>query len=92
MPACTSTRRQVGRAGGSTLPSNFSKGWHTVTLDWTKTRITWYFDGHQVFTTTKDIPQQKMFLIMNVADTSTAAGACNGTMLVKTVKVWQPKA
>lgn len=84
---------KVGRQGGRVkLPSNFSKGWHTVTLDWTKTRITWYLDGHQVFTTTKDIPQQKMFLIMNVADTSTAAGACNGSMLVKTVKVWQPKA
>ncbi|MGD0698894.1 MAG: glycoside hydrolase family 16 protein [Trebonia sp.] len=81
--------RQGGRVN---LPSNFSKGWHSVTLDWTKTRITWYFDGHQVFTSTKDIPQQKMYLVMNVADTSTVAGACNATMLVKTVKVWQPKA
>jgi beta-glucanase (GH16 family) len=81
--------RQGGRVN---LPSNFSKGWHSVTLDWTKTRMTWYLDGHQVFTTTKDIPQQKMFLVMNVADTSLAAGTCNGTMLVKTVKVWQPKA
>jgi beta-glucanase (GH16 family) len=84
---------KAGRQGGRVnLPGNFSKGWHTVTLDWTKTRITWYLDGHQVFTTTKDIPQQKMYLVMNVADSSTAAGACNGTMLVKTVKVWQPKA
>ena len=81
-----------GRQGGRVnLPSNFSKGWHSVTLDWTKTRLTWYLDGHQVFTTTKDIPQQKMYLIMNVADSSTAAGACSGTMLVQSVKVWQPK-
>jgi beta-glucanase (GH16 family) len=81
--------RQGGRVN---LPGNFSEGWHSVTLDWTKTRMTWYLDGNQVFTTTKDIPQQKMYLVMNVADSSTAAGACNGTMLVKTVKVWQPKA
>jgi beta-glucanase (GH16 family) len=81
--------RQGGRVN---LPSNFSEGWHSVTLSWTKTRITWYLDDHQVFSTTKDLPQQKMYLVMNVADTSTAAGACNGTMLVKSVKVWQPKA
>lgn len=80
--------RQGGRVN---LPSNFSKGWHSVTLSWTKNRLTWYLDGHQVFTTTKDIPQQKMYLVMNVADTSTAAGTCSGSMLVKSVKVWQPK-
>jgi beta-glucanase (GH16 family) len=81
--------RQGGRVN---LPGNFSQGWHSVTLSWTKTRITWYLDGHRVFTATKDLPQQKMYLIMNVADTSTAEDACNGTMLVKSVKVWQPKA
>ena len=80
--------RQGGRVN---LPSNFSEGWHSVSLYWTKTRVTWYFDGHQVFTATKDLPQQKMFLVMNVADTSVAAGACNAAMLVKSVKVWQPK-
>ena len=82
----------VRQGGRVKLPGNFSKGWHTVSLYWTKTRMTWYLDGHQVFITTKDIPQQKMYLIMNVADTSTAAGTCNGTMLIKSVKVWQPKA
>jgi beta-glucanase (GH16 family) len=84
----TKGARQGGRVN---LPSNFSEGWHSVSLYWTKTRITWYFDGHQVFTATKDLPQQKMFLVMNVADTSTAPGTCNGTMLVKSVQVWQPK-
>jgi hypothetical protein len=27
---------------------------------------------------------------MNVADTSTAVGACTGSMDIKSVKVWQP--
>lgn len=80
--------RQGGRV---TLHTNLSKGWHTITLYWTKTRLTWYYDGRQMFTTKTHIPQQKMYLIMNLADTSTAAGNCNGTMLVKSVKVWQPK-
>lgn len=73
------------------LRSNLSKGWHTITLEWTKNRLTWYYDGREMFTTTKDVPQQKMYLIMNVADTSTAAGTCSGSMLIKAVKVWQPK-
>ena len=81
--------RQGGRVN---LPGNFSQGWHSVTLSWTKTRITWYLDGLRVFTATKDLPKQKMYLVMNVADTSTATGTCNGAMLVKSVKVWQPKA
>jgi beta-glucanase (GH16 family) len=72
------------------LWTNLSKGWHTFTLYWTKSRITWYIDGRQVLTTTEHIPNQKMYLIMDVADTSLAKGACTGTMLVESVKIWQP--
>lgn len=79
--------RQGGRVA---LHSNLSKGWHTITLDWTKTRLTWYYDGRKMFTTTKSVPQRKMYLVMNVASTSAAVGNCNGTMLIKAVKVWQP--
>ena len=44
----------------------------------------------QVFTTTSYVPQQAMFFIANVADDSTAAGACTGTMQIQSVKVYQP--
>jgi beta-glucanase (GH16 family) len=81
--------RQGGRVS---LTSNLSKGWHTISLYWTKSRLTWYIDNRQVLTTTKGIPKQKMYLIMNLADTSTAAGTCTGTMLVSSVRVWQPTA
>jgi hypothetical protein len=30
-------------------------------------------------------------LIANVADTNSRPGNCSGTMLIKSVKVWQPK-
>jgi hypothetical protein len=36
------------------------------------------------------VPQQAMYFIANVADDSTAAGACTGTMEIQSVKVWQP--
>lgn len=71
-------------------PVNLSAGFHTYSLLWTKDRVTWYLDGVQVFTTTSYVPQQSMYFIANVADDSTATGACNGTMQIQSVKVWQP--
>ena len=71
-------------------PGDLSAAFHTYSLLWTKDRVTWYFDGVQVFTTTSYVPQQAMYFIANVADDSTATGACTGTMQIQSVKVWQP--
>jgi beta-glucanase (GH16 family) len=71
-------------------PANLSAGFHTYSLLWTKDRVTWYLDGVQVFTTTSYVPQQAMYFIANVADDSTAVGACTGTMQIQSVKVYQP--
>jgi beta-glucanase (GH16 family) len=81
--------RQGGRVAAV---GNLSKGWHTFTLSWTKNKLTWYIDDYQVFSTTTSIPRQDMYLVANLADTSTAANSCSGTMLVKSIKVWQPAA
>jgi beta-glucanase (GH16 family) len=78
------------RQGGPVSTPNLSAGWHTFTLSWTKTQLTWYYDGNTVLTTTTGVPHQAMYIIMNVADTSTSSGTCNGTMEIKSVKVWQP--
>ena len=71
-------------------PDNLSASFNTYSLLWTKDRVTWYLDGQQVYTTTSYVPQQAMYFIANVADDSTAAGACTGTMQIQSVKVWQP--
>jgi beta-glucanase (GH16 family) len=76
--------------GAVPTPANLSAGFHTYSLLWTKDRVTWYLDGVQVFTTTSYVPQQAMYFIANVADDSTATGACTGTMQIQSVKVWQP--
>ena len=76
--------------GAVPTPANLAAGFHTYSLLWTKDRVTWYLDGAQVFTTTSYVPQQAMYFIANVADDSTAAGACTGTMQIQSVKVWQP--
>jgi beta-glucanase (GH16 family) len=80
----------VRQGGRVQAVSNLSKGWHTFTLSWTKNKLTWYIDDYQVFSTTTQIPRQDMYIIANVADTSTAATSCSGTMQIKSVKVWQP--
>lgn len=79
------------RQGGSVYTdANLGTGYHVFSLYWTPTRLSWFMDGHMVLTTTTDVPQEKMYLIMNLADTSTVPGSCNGTMKIKSVKVWQP--
>jgi beta-glucanase (GH16 family) len=83
----TNGTRQGGRADGL---SNLSQGWHTFTLSWTENKLTWYIDNNQVFSTTTGIPQQDMYIIANLANTSTAATSCSGSMLIKSIKVWQP--
>lgn len=76
--------------GPVSTSANLSTGFHTYSLMWTKDRVTWYLDGVQVYTTTDHVPQQAMYFIANVADDSTAAGACTGTMEIRSVKVWRP--
>jgi len=79
-------------------PANLSAGFHTFSLLWTKDRVTWYLDGVQKYTTTDHVPQQAMYFIANVADrnpdsytgTGLESGACEGTMQISSVKVWQP--
>lgn len=71
-------------------PGNLSTGWHTFQLYWSKNLLVWYIDGVQVFSASANIPQQDMYIIANLADDSTAPGSCTGTMLIKSVKVWQP--
>jgi beta-glucanase (GH16 family) len=76
--------------GPITTPANLSDGWHTFSLLWIKTGITWYIDGVKVYSTKTHIPDQSMYFIADVADDSSAPGTCSGTMDIQSVKVWQP--
>jgi beta-glucanase (GH16 family) len=78
------------RQGGPVSMPALSAGWHTFGLYWTKTRLAWYYDGRQVFATSTGIPQQEMYLIANLAVDNASPGGCSGSLLVKSVKVWQP--
>jgi beta-glucanase (GH16 family) len=78
------------RQKGQRLLANANVGWHTFTLKWTSTRLIWYFDGYQVYATTTGIPQQAMYLIANLAVDDASPGGCDGTLFIKSVRLWQP--
>jgi beta-glucanase (GH16 family) len=46
---------------------DFSLEFHTFGLDWQPDHFTWYVDGVEQFSTTKDVPQVPMFLLVNLA-------------------------
>lgn len=52
-------------------PTNLSSGWHTYAVNWEPNSITWYIDGHQVFTSNANIPQQPMYFLANLAVSGT---------------------
>jgi hypothetical protein len=69
---------------------SLTMGWHTYSLSWTRSELTFYVDGRVVLTATKDLPHQTMYFIANVAEYQPAkVGDCTGQMLIKSVKVWK---
>lgn len=70
--------------------ARLTTGWHTFSLRWTRRYLAWFIDGRSVLIVHKNIPHQRMYLIANVADYSLRPpGSCNGTLLVKSIRVWQ---
>jgi beta-glucanase (GH16 family) len=79
------------RIGAHPVIGNLSVGWHTFALYWTRTRLIWFIDGRAVMSTDQHVPQQPMYFIANLANTSPPGHAgCAGTLLIRSVKVWQP--
>ena len=81
--------------GGSTIESHVPVpdlgAWHTYAVSWEPNQLTWYVDGEQIFSTSEYVPHQLMYFIANVAesDQPTATEGCEGTMLIRSVKIWQ---
>ena len=77
--------------------SNLDKTWHTYAVDWEPNEITWYIDGKVIGTCTDAslIPQQAMYLIMNLTAGGSFAGNVNShtpaqsSCEVDYIRVWQ---
>jgi len=82
--------KQNSQQRGTVNFTDADKGWHTYTLYWTQSRITIYYDNQLALTTTAHIPQQTMYLLLDLADENNTPGSCSGTMYVKSVNIWKP--
>lgn len=72
------------------IPLSLTQGWQTYSLRWTYSKVTFYVGSRIVLTVTKGVPHQRMYFIANVAEyLRPTLGRCSGTMLIKSVKVWQ---
>ncbi len=70
--------------------ANLSAGWHTFGLHWTSSSLVWFIDGRKVMSINQHIPQEPMYFIADLADyTPPESGGCTGTLLIKSVRVWQ---
>lgn len=70
--------------------SNLSVGWHTFSLLWTPSNLTWFIDGHKGLVVHSHIPGTSMYFIANIADNRPPVSqGCQGTMHIRSVKVWQ---
>jgi hypothetical protein len=82
--------KQNSQQRGTVNFPDADKGWHTYTLYWTQSRISIYYDNQLALTTTAHIPQQTMYLLLDLADENNTPGSCSGTMYVKSVNIWKP--
>lgn len=46
---------------------NFTTGYHRFAVEWNPTRVDWYVDGVQRFSTTGNFPQEPMYVLLNMA-------------------------
>ena len=71
--------------------ADLSNRWHTFGLSWTSSRIVWFIDGKVVLSVDKHIPHQLMYFLADLAVFQPPGDGqgCEGTMLIRSVQVWQ---
>jgi hypothetical protein len=78
------------RAAAWPFTLNLGIGWHTYTLVWTPTSVTFFVDGQVWLTTHMNIPHQRMYFEADLADQyNPKYGGCIGSLALRSVKIWQ---
>ena len=86
-PPSTTASRTSSSAAPSPSPRPTRAGTPTPSTG-PRPRITVYYDDTLALTTTTDIPQQPMYLLLDLANENNSPGSCDGTMYVKSVNIW----
>jgi beta-glucanase (GH16 family) len=74
-------QQQIDQYLHSLQGTDYSQGFHTFSLLWTASSLTFYIDGQQIGTTTRAVPHQRMYLLICTAigDASDWPGAPDGS-------------
>jgi beta-glucanase (GH16 family) len=77
------------------VPLSLTEGWQTYSLRWTSSSLTYYVGNRTVLTVKNSakvpVPRVPMYLLADLAEYLPIKGnptACNGQLLIKSVKVW----
>jgi hypothetical protein len=82
--------RRGHRAAAWPFTLNLGLGWHTYTLVWTPSSVTFYIDGEVWLTTHVNIPHQRMYFEADLANQyNPKYGGCIGSLALRSVKIWQ---
>ncbi len=83
------------RDGEEVEIADLYEGLHTIGLEWTPDRLRWFIDGTEVWRVDENVPQEPMYLVLNLAVGGTAPGPPDDTtpfpaeVVVDWVRVWQ---
>ena len=59
---------QAERSFGDTFTGpDLSTGFHTVSIEWDRDKITWFIDGKEKFQSVDGIPRQPMYMLIDLA-------------------------
>ncbi len=82
-------------AGGTYTGPDFTAGFHQFAAEWSPTRIDWFVDGVLRYSTTTNVPQMPMYVVLNLAVGGFLPGNPDGSTvfpgetLVDWVRVYQ---
>jgi beta-glucanase (GH16 family) len=59
--------RHGSKGSGKVATPDLSTGFHTYAVEWSAQAIVWYFDGVEKFRSDQGVPQQPMYVLVNLA-------------------------
>ena len=78
-----------GAVGPVVGPGRYAGGWHTFAVDWEPGSVTYYYDGRDVGRLTTGVPDQPLYLILDLAVSGGPGTLAPAAMRVAYVRVWQ---
>jgi beta-glucanase (GH16 family) len=73
--------------GDSFTGPDFSTGFHTISAEWDRDRITWFIDGNEKFQSIDGVPRQPMFLLIDLP--AGGSQALTGSFDIDYIRVYQ---